>query len=219
MSPIELTDTDLIDAWVNEAIIQFLLSTKYYILKASLGVTAGSGDYLLDTDILAFTDVWIEPASGGQSGMLEPLDSAALMAKRLLSDPSGLPPMYYAMQGGNTLLLYPTPQSSSDLLHILYVPRPSSVLSATSDSPSATAMGGIPDEYHHLLESYAKWKACEAEEHKPSEYGLQHQAAWERGLLMVRRDMNKKSGVFKAKARWGYPGSNQFPRTPGTDLR
>lgn len=217
MSPTESSDTSLIDAWVNEAIVQFLLNTKYYILKASLGVTANSGDYLLDTDILSFTDVWYEPSSGAQSSMLEPLDSADLLSRRLLSDPSGLAPMYYAMQGGNTLLLYPTPHSSSDQLHVLYVPRPTSTLSATSDSPSATAKGGIPDEYHHLLESYAKWKACEAEEHKPSEYGLQHQAAWERGLLMVRRDMNKKSGVFKARAKYGF--RRDFPSTPGTDLK
>lgn len=218
MSTSDSSDTSLLDAWANEAVTQFLRDTKIHVRKASLAVTAGSADYTLDTDILAFMDIYITPSSGQWDGMLEPIDSAELLRRRLLSSSAETTVRYYALQGAHTLMLYPAPQSSSDTLHVLYVPRPSSTLSATADSPSATAYGGIPTEYHPLIESYVKWKACEAEEHKPSQNGLQFQSEYERGIARVKADLNRKAGVLKAGAVWGRRGK-RFPVTPGTDLK
>lgn len=210
-------DTSLIDAWVNEAVIQFLKDTKINILKASLSVTAGSGDYTLDTDILAMTDVWYEPANGNYDSVLEPIDSRELIRQRLFETAADVSPRYYALQGAHLLMLHPTPQSSSDKLHILYVPRPTSTLSATADSPSDTARGNIPSEYHPVLEAYVKFKAGQAEEHKPSEYGVQFQAEYERGIAKVRGDLNRKAGVFLPRKVHGR--RPRWPITPGTDLR
>lgn len=216
LSGSDSSDLSLVDSWVNEGVVQLLRDTKVNQITAVLGVTASSGDYTLDTDILAMTDLWYEPADGIQNVLLEPVDSREIERMRRLQTAADVSPRYYALQGAHLLRLYPLPGSSSDKLHITYTPRPAA-LSATSDAPSDSTKGNIPEEYHPVIEAYAKWKAAEAEEHRPSEFGLKFQAEYERGVAKVRADMNRKGGVFKGRK---IPGRRPlFPVTPGTDLR
>lgn len=210
-------DLSLIDSWANEAVLQFLKDTKIHVRSASLALTADEGNYTLDSDILSFTDIYVAPSNGQPSHLLEPLDSGEILRRRLLSVTGSNQVMHYALQGAHTLMLYPSP-AEGDTLHILYVPRPASALTAGGDSPAATAYGGIPTEYHPILEAYTKWKACEAEEHRPSQNGLQFQAEYERAIARVKADLNKKTGVLRQPARWGRR-SKGFPVTPGTDIR
>lgn len=217
LSPSNSSDLSLIDSWVNEAVIQFLKDTKLNVLKASLSVTAGSADYTLDSDILTFTDAWYEPADGTQDWMLEPVDSREIMRMRLIESSVFAVPQYIALQGAHLIMLHPAPTSSSDKLHILYVPRPTATLAVTADSPADATRGNIPAEYHPILEAYVKWKAAEAEEHRPSEYGKVFEAEYQRGVAQTRADLNKKSGVFLPRKVHGR--RRIFPRTPGVDLR
>ncbi len=219
MSASDSDDLDLIDSWVNEGVVEFLKDTKVYQVSASLSVTAASGDYTLDDDILAMADLWYEPGDGSSQRMLEPVDSRAILDMRRYQAAASVTPMYYALQGASMLMLYPAPASSSDLLHLIYTPRPSSALSATADDPSTAALGGVPTEYHPIIEAYAKWKAAEAEEHKPSNYGLSFQAEYQKGVAETRSDMNRKAGVFKSRKIGGKTSRRRFPVTPGTDLR
>lgn len=216
MSPSTAADLALIDSWANEAVLQFLKDSKVYVLQAALSVTAGTPDYTLDTDILAFTDVWIGNASG-EDNVLEPVDTREIIRMRLQGGTAGVQPRYYALQGSNLIMLHPSPLSNSDLLNMLYVPRPVSALAATADTPSATAFGGIPSEYHPALEAYIKWKACEAEEHKASDNGQIFYAEYQTSIARVRRDINLKAGSFKAPARYGR--GVRYPSSPGVDLR
>jgi hypothetical protein len=208
------SELDLIDDYVNEGVVKFLEATKVNVLTAVLGVTAGSGDYTLDTDILAFTDVWYEPADREQL-LLEPVDSREIQRMRRIQEALDSSPRYYAVPGAHLLLLHPLPSSDDDLLHILYVPRPAA-MSATADSPADALKGNVPYEYHDVIEAYAKWKVAQQFEHRPSEYGLTFNAEYERGLKMVRASMNKKSGVFRAPKRAGR--RRYSDSTPGTDL-
>lgn len=216
MSESAAADLALIDAWANEAVIQFLKETKIDIRSASLAVTVGSGDYTLDSDILAFDSVWLEPASGDQSVLMEQASVADIIKMRLLES-SGVSPIYYALKGAHLLMLHPEP-TAADNLHILYVPRPASSLTATGDTPSDSGYGNIPDEFHPVLEAYVKWKACEAEEHKPSDNGLKFQSEWEIGLAKTRAAMARKNGPMATPIRVGMP-RRVVPITPGTDLR
>lgn len=218
LSATDSDDLALIDSWVNEGIVEFLKDTKVNQITAQLSVTASSGDYTLDDDILAMTDLWYEPVDS-QQVLLEPVDSRAILQMRRTTSAQEATTRYYAMQGANTLMLYPEPASSSDLLHLIYVPRPSSVMSATADDPSTSSLGNIPKEYHSVIEAYAKWKAAEAEEHKPSNFGLSFQAEYAKGVAKTRSDMNRKAGVFKARKVGGKRRGHRFPVTPGTDLR
>lgn len=213
LSTSDTDDLALIDAWVNEGVVQFLKDTKINVLSAVLGVTAGSADYTLDTDILGFTDVWYEPASG-EDVMLEPVDSLEIARMRLSDGTTDSSPRYYAMQGAHLLQIHPAPASSSDQLHILYTPRPAA-MSATSDAPSDSTKGNVPEEYHPVIEAYAKWKAAQADDHRPSDFGLNFQAEYERGCSQARAHMNRKAGVFKARKRLGR--RRRWPTSPGVD--
>lgn len=218
MSSSDTTDTDLIDAWANDAVEQFLRDTKLNKRTATLAVTAGTGDYTLDTDIISFEDLWIEPAnSSDQQRLLERRSSADIRQMRIFEAAEDVSSMYYALDGEHLLMLYPAPVSSSDELHMVYVPKPTSTLSATADTPASTAYGNIPTKYHPVLESYVKWKACEAEEHRPSDNGLSFQAEYERGVAKVRADLSRRSGIMASPAKWGRR-NKRIPTRPGIDL-
>lgn len=180
-------------SWLNESVVQFLRKTKVFKRTASLSVTATSADYTLDTDILAFEDVTYTPADGSQRS-LQQIDSAEIREMRLQTTTTSMPPEFFAYEG-QVIMLYPSPQSSSDALHVVYVPRPSSALAATADAPSATAYGGIPAEYHPVLESYVKWKAAEHANDKSSQNGAMFREQWEQGLTETRVSEQRKAGM------------------------
>jgi hypothetical protein len=215
MSNSVTADQALMDGWVNEGILQFLRETKHNVKLAAMAVTAGQADYLLDTNILSLQGLWYEPADSVRGPLLEQVTPERIFEMRLpeFTDTSGS--RYYALAGAHTLMLYPDPGDSDDLLHLLYVPRPTA-LSATSDAPSGTANGNIPEEYHTIIEAYAKWKAAEAEEHKGSDYGIQFQAEYERGIAKVKGDIRRKSGVIAPTVTIGRP-RRVYP-SPGVDL-
>ena len=215
MSPSDSGDLTLIDGWVNDGVVQFLRETKMNVSLASLAVTADEGTYTLDTDILAMQALWYAPADS-QSALMEPLAPETLIQRRLFETGENTPPRYYALAGANTIMLWPTPSDGTETLHILYVPRPAA-LSTTADSPAATANGGIPEEYHPILEAYAKWKACEAEEHKPSEAGAVFMREWQAGVAQARGDVKRKAGVTVPSVRLGRP--RRVPASPGVDVR
>lgn len=215
MSTSDAGDLSLIDGWVNEGVLQFLKDTKANQITAVLSVTASSGDYTLDTDILSFTDLWYAP-SGNQEVLLEQVDSREILRMRRTQQAADTSPRFYAQQGAHLLMLYPAPGSSSDLLHLIYTPRPAA-MSVTSDAPSDATKGNVPAEYHDVIEAYAKWKAGEAEEHKPSNFGLSWQAEYAKGVAQARAHINRKSGVFKARKVGGVRSGRRFPLKRGVD--
>ncbi len=215
MSTSDNGDLALLDAWTNDAVEQFNRETKLNIALASMLVTAGSADYTIDDDILSMQALWYEPADS-QSALMIPLAPETLVQRRLMESGENTPPRYYALAGANTIMLWPTPTSDEERLHILYVPR-HTALSTTADSPASSALGNIPLEYHVILEAYVKWKACEAEEHRPSEAGKVFMSEWQQGLSMVKSEMKKKAGIVGPAVRIGRP--RQIPLSPGVDWR
>lgn len=211
------SDTDLIDLWVNQGIVDFLKRTQIHKRLLSMTLTADEPEYTLDTDILSVEKLWIDGSGSTQDRPLERTSAARIFEMQLFQT-ADIGPIYYALEGAHLLLLHPAPGSSSDTLKGVYVPRPTAI-SATAGSPSATANGGIPDEYHPLIEAYAKWKAGEAEEHKPSDFGLKWHAEYEQGIGRVRAELNRKTGVMGAPARVGRRGWSRAASTPGTDIR
>ena len=208
------TEQGLIDGWVNEAVEQFLIEVKPHWRTAQLATTAGSGDYTLDTDILAFKDIYLAPGDSSINRQLQQVDTEEIIRNRiLLSASTGVSPYKYAVQGSNILMLFPVPQSG-DVLHILYIPRPTA-LSATADSPSATANGGIPAEFHPILEAYAKWKGADYADDKSSQYGQLYLQEWARGLAKAKEIQMKKAGVRTGSAKIGK--TRRWPVGSGVD--
>lgn len=210
------TEQSLLDGWVNESVVQFLIRVKANGRMAALALTADQGDYDLDSDILSMRAAWIAPAAAGQELPLRQVTAEEIIAYRRYRgvdpDPSA---RLFALEGANHLMLYPTPGSNSDVLHILYVPRPDA-MAATADSPSAASFGGVPEEYHPVLENYVKWKAAEFANNGPSQLGQMWKAEWEDGLVKARVAITKKTGLNTMRVRVGRPPNN-WASSPGVD--
>lgn len=210
------TEQGLMDGWVNESVVQFLTRVKANSRMAALSLTAEQSDYVLDTDVLSMRAAWIDPADGQQELPLRqvtPEDIIAYQRYRGVDpDPSA---RMFALDGANHLMLYPAPGSDSDVLHILYVPRPTS-MALSADSPAATANGGVPEEFHPLLENYVKWKAAEYANNGPSQLGQMWKAEWEAGLVQARIAITKKAGLNTFSVRVGRPPNN-WASSPGVD--
>lgn len=210
------TEQSLIDSWLNEAVEQFLVETKITKQSAVMSLTASQGDYTLDSKILSFEDIYFEPADGSQSYLLEPLDSADIRRMRLSQAAVSQASQYYALEGQNLLMLYPSPTSNSDRLHLIYTARAASAMAATGDDPSSTGLGRIPVEWHPALEAYAKWKAAEYNDGPRAQAWQQEWMMWTGKAKVLTA---KKGGTRLPTAKWGRSGRRgRWPRTPGTDI-
>lgn len=208
----------LIDGWVNEGIVDFLRRTKTHKRLLQMNLTANEWKYTLDTDILSLEKVWIDTSSALQDRLLEPLDSAEIFRMRAVENPVDVGPMYYSLEGAHLLLLHPAPAASSDTLNAVYVPRPAA-LSATSDSPASTANGGIPEEFHQFIESYAKWKAADYVDDQTSQFGQVYMQEYLAGVVEAKKALTQKAGVRLSGIIPGRFPKRAIPRTPGTDIK
>lgn len=201
-------------SWLNEGVVDFLRKTKLYKQTAILSVTAGQSDYSVDSAVLAFEDLYYAP-NGGTSRMLEQVDSSRLRELRIMADTTDSDPRYYAYEG-NLIMMYPAPLSSSDRLHMVYVPRPTA-MSTTAHDPSATGYGGIPSEYHPVLESYVKWKAAEHANDKASGNGAAFAQQYTNGVVDARVSEQRKAGMLIGRVNMGRANWRSYAR-PGVDV-
>lgn len=206
----------LVDGWVNEAREQFLIRTKIVKKTASLALTADEGDYTIDANILAFEDAYIVPAEG-QERMLDRVDSGEIRRLRRTASQIATHPYLYSYEA-QTIMVYPTPGSSDDTLHIVYVPRPTSALSATGHDPADAGYGDIPSEYHPALEAYTKWKAAEYVGHEASKNGQTYKEEWLSWVAEAKVIENRKGGVQRLRAQVGRRGRSGMPIGNGVDL-
>ena len=197
-------------SWLNEGIIQFLRKTKVYKQTAVLSVTAGTADYSVDSNVLAMEDLYFSP-SGGQARMLKQIDSSEIRDMRIMVTSTADAPQWFAYEG-NLIMLYPAPQSSSDRLHLVYVPRPAA-LSTTADSPST-----IPAEYHPVIEAYVKWKAGEHANDKASGNGQAFKQEFEAGCVDTRVSEIRKAGMRIGSVNIGRGRNWQSLASPGVDV-
>lgn len=211
------SEQGLIDGYVNEAVVQFLVETKCYIKKFSVTMTEDVAYYDLDANILSMKELWYE-SSAGQNVPMAPVEMSEIIRRQTLASGSaGGYPTVYSLEGNNLLVIDPAAPSSSDEIHGLYVPRPASMASG-SDAPSESGFGSVPEEYHPTLQSYAMSKITADDDKTVGKTPAEHKEDWEAGLIRARVRLNKKAGVLLAPARPGR-GRRMIPRTPGTDIR
>lgn len=202
-------------SWLNEGVVEFLRKTKVYKRTASLSMTADEEDYAIDSDILAFEDVTYTPSEGVGVSLTQ-IDTWQIRDMRLPSATISTDPAYYSYEG-QTIMLYPTPRSSSDTLHMLYVPRPTA-LSTTAHNPSGGDYGGVPAEYHHVIESYVKWKAGEHANDKSSGNGQAWKQEFESGVVDARVAEQRKAGMRIGSVNLGRGRDWRNFAGPGVDL-
>jgi len=204
--------------WANDAVIDILQRTHCYIALSTMAMTPGTGDYDLDSDILAIEDMYL--SSSGSNSRVRRLSTTDLLGLRVDSVNSS-PAQVYAVNGANMLMVYPTPLQA-DTLTIYYVPRPTPLANPTDD-PSVAGFGGIPPEFHYGLELYMMWKAAAMFDDESSSNGESYRREYlgdptappgteqRDGFVgTMKKNMRRKGGkhlagiLLPSKRRWGY---------------
>lgn len=202
----------LIDSWLDEAVEQFLIETKCAIDTSQMNLTADEGDYTVPSSVLAFKRVWVV-TSDGTDVPLEQVSSDEILNRRRYSS-TGMWPSAFALEGYDFLRIDPPAGSSSDVLHMDYVPAPTSWNSGT---PANDMPPFIPSWGHPALEEYAKWKAADWDDDTSSQIGLSYQKNWEAEIKKARMRLNKLAGGW-APARVGSRSRRRtIPTSPGVD--
>ncbi len=207
-------DETLVDQWANEAIVDILLQTRCYVVSATTSLTADQGDYTLDADILHVVDVYL--TDSGNAFRLKQVSPQVLLDMRVTSNSQATAPVtHFAVSGANLLMVYPIP-STADTVTLYYVPRPIA-LSADTDDPSDSTMGGIPTEFHRAIVKYAEAEAADYQDDQTSQHGDRYRADYERWLGKIRKYTNQK-GHTETTA-FEIPGRSYPPHDPSTDVR
>lgn len=205
----------LCDGWVNEAVVDILMETQVYVVESTASLTAGQGDYVMDSNILLIKDVYV--SSGGSNWTFDHVSPDQIIQYRTSSTIGGGPSRYFALNGADVLMLYPTP-SSGDSLTLYYVPRPTA-LSDAPDDPSQASLGGIPSEWHKAIQWYALWQAGDYMDDDSSHNGQDYRQEYEAWLKRIKKERSRKGG-----RRIGaiVPGRRRRPSVahdPSADVR
>lgn len=190
------TEQVLMDGWINEGVIETLLALKCYVIPANMATTAGSADYQLDAGILDIQNIFVTDVSSQQWSM-QPVAPDEILYMRRASTASSAPPRFFALNGANLLMLYPTP-NEVDTLTIYYVPRPTP-LAAASDDPSTAALGGIPVEFHKLIEWWALSEAGDFSDSATKQMGAFYLQKFAAKVKDYRRRQLMKGGKLPRK--------------------
>lgn len=196
-------DQGLIDRWVNDGVIDVLVRTRVQVWAGSMPVTTGGTDYAIPTSIMAIEDMTI--TSGGSTYSLERVSPAEILDMRRNSAQSS-PSRFYAVNGSQMLMLYPTPDNSVDTITVYYVPRPAT-LSAGSDTPS-----DIPAEFHKAIEYYALAQAADITDDSGSQDGSRYQQQYEAMLKTVKKAVWLKGGRRLSPAVVGHSRRRPYGR-------
>lgn len=152
-SGVQVTDSDII-RWVNQAQIEIV--SKNQILVANANTPSISGTYDYDVSALNIQNIHSIHYNGVKLNSVSFVD---LENNYLSDDPnrsgSGVPEVW--ARWGNTLTLYPTPNSSGASIKIYYFALPATV-SDTTDSLS------LPDNYYPRVLEYVLAQAYEMDE-------------------------------------------------------
>lgn len=202
----QTSDQNLMIQWVNEAYAEILSRKKVNITSATMTLTAGDYDYTLPSQIMSLTDIYLTDASTSVWYKLHRKASDEILEFRVGTQFQGSPPVrWYAVQGFNLLMVYPTP-IAADVLTLYYVPRPAT-LAATGDLPSL-----IPAEWQKAIEYYACWQAGKYINDSASQNGQTFMQLYEAELIRMNKARQFMGGRKLSPAVVGRnPGSRHAP--------
>lgn len=203
-------DATFVTEWANRAVRDVLIKTHVRVRELSMSLTSGTDEYALDTDILQMLS--LRSNDGADDREMEPLTLEDLNRRRIHGDLSSGPARYYSLQGSDYLIVYPIPGSGESLLGE-YVPKPTEMSSASHD-PSNTTYGGIPVEYHDVIELYILHHGARSDDHQASARGQQYQAQYLRRIGEMRAELFRKRGVSRPHLRVSRRKSSRISSDP-----
>ena len=217
MSTSDSTEAERLLAWLNEGYEDVLVRTRCKVNCADLTFTPDVWKYTLPTSILSVLEVWLEDTSTRSLPFERTTAEHIIRLRAGIVVSSGSPVRYYAVEGSDLLMVWPTPDSA-DPLNILYVPRPTA-MSATSDTPSY-----VPSEWHKAIELYASWQAGDYSDDGSSgvgeSYRIQYEGQDSMGgyLKKIRQAMRRKGGRRLGPARVGRRWGQWVPHANDQSL-
>jgi len=180
----------LIDRAVNRGVIDVLRKTRCFVSLAWLALQDGIWEYNVPNAILEIVSCSITTGQGEDESpplLRRTSDQITLMRKNT-SAQNGTP-RYYSVEGSNLILLHPVPSSTQDL-HILFVPRPQPLVSS-SDDPATYAQGGVPEDYHDAIEMYALWRLADYDDDGSSQMGERYRGIYQQRYREIRREIER----------------------------
>ncbi len=182
----------LVDKWVNQGVVDFLLQTRCNINVGTITLTAGAGDYTLGTAVMGIQDVTYQASAATTTSRLIRTTPDEILNMRQSASSTLSVVGYYALNGNDLLMLFPTPETA-DTVTVYYTPRPTA-LSVSSHDPSNDAYGGIPSEYHDAIEFYGMWKAADFDDDQSSKVGLVYRQYYDDKVRQYKRAIRLKGG-------------------------
>jgi len=212
------TDETLVTQWLNDAVRDILLRTRCYVACATMTLTAGTANYDLDTTMLTTLEVYITGAADSTDYRLQQVSPAEIVDFRVGGGQSttGTPVSYYAINGSNLLMVYPTP-AAADIVNLFYVPKPTEMSSAAHD-PSTATYGGVPTEFHPCISMYALWRSADLDDDASSDQGKDY---WDKYMEMIRQAkkiVNTKGGSSLSPVRLKRRNRRPWARVPSADV-
>lgn len=206
-------DQTRVDYYLNEGILEVLKNTKCYVASSALtGVS--TADYTLSTSILEIRDFYV--TSGGYDTKLDRLSMDELLRMRRISPAVSSPSRYYSLAGHNMLMFWPTP-AAADSFTLYYVPYPTA-LAASADTPSNSALGGVPAENHNVIERYALWKLADMDDDASSQVGSQYRSEYYQQLGEMRKHLRNKGGYKLSRVRVNPRRAPNTPSDPSVSV-
>jgi hypothetical protein len=192
-------DDVLLGRRINQAIRQVLIDLQLYVITASISLTASTNEYQLPAALTA-DPLAILKLVNSDNVPLERVSVEEIHDLRRGAVATGSNVYRYAVNGANLLMLYPTP-SAAGTLTAYYVPTPT-VLTGTDD-PSGATFGGIPVQYHDLIEYWAMWRMARRMKHEPSSFGLTYKQEYDQAVFGARKSIRKLGGRKLGPVRRG----------------
>jgi len=180
-------EQQLIDKWCNDAVTHILVRTKARVLVGTFALTSGYKDYDIDPEMLLLLKITMADGTPCREESPE-----RIYERRSMNASSYSGSYCYAFDGSNLLMFYPTP-ASNEQLTTYFVPRPDR-MSATTDDPSLAQWGGIPMEWHKLIELYALAEASNYDDDQSAAQGTRYKQEFELLLNQFKKANSRKGG-------------------------
>lgn len=187
----------VIDDALNRAVQRVLEDTHCFVKKINYtGWDGTSTDYTLDGAILDIVEVQLSSAS--VTYPLERLSIIDLLERRRTGQTTGSPPQFYAVSGANLLMFYPAP-GAGDTLTAYVVPVPTA-MAASTDDPSSTTFGGVPEILHEAIFFYACARCASYDDDQTSAQGQRYRDWYKEEITRYREILRKRGGTRMARA-------------------
>lgn len=212
------TEDVLLGRRLNEAVREYLIRTRAYVVTDTVALVENDNEYDLVTELDPDPLALVAIVATTEGRPLEKLSVASILELRRGVSPVGAGVYRYAVNGASTLMVYPSPGASPGTLTVHYVPKPTE-MSAAGHDPSTATYGNVPVEHHYLLEFYALWRMAGYDDDSSSQMGEVYRQRFEEGVIRARSQIRGRGGRGLAPARPGRGWWRRVPSHPSQDVK